>query len=66
MADVPTAVSSMMDSSVPEEPEDYTDWELDTETDQHITRLQADDQNTDEDWDLRGDGSSWEDNDART
>lgn len=60
MADVPTSLLSAMDSALPEEPEDYTDWELDEETRERLARHEEEDTNTAEGWALFT-SETWED-----
>lgn len=60
MANVPAALRGMMDSAVPEDPEDYTDWQLDEETELRIRQHESDDTNTEADWELYTD-ETWED-----
>lgn len=62
MANLPEALLGRMDSALPEEPEDYTDWEVDERTDARIHQHELNDQNTDEDWSLYS-TTSWEDDD---
>lgn len=62
MAQVPQPLLSAMDSALPIEPEDYTDWELDDETDARIGDYERNDVNSDEDWELFTE-ETWEDSD---
>lgn len=52
VADVPSKLASALDSAHPAEPEDYTEWEPDDETEARIEHLLTADNN---DWDLKGD-----------
>lgn len=55
MATVPEHLQCALDSTHPSEPEDYTDWPIDEETEQRLQELEAADIHGDEGWDLRGD-----------
>lgn len=56
MAEVPSQIASALDTNHPAQAEDYTDWEIDAETSQRLDQLEAEDTNTEEDWNLKGSG----------
>lgn len=57
MATVPEHLQCALDSTHPSEPEDYTDWPIDEETEQRLQELESADIHGNEGWDLRGDES---------
>lgn len=57
MADVPDPLRCGLDSSHPDNPEDYTDWPVNEETEKRLQELEAADIHGSEGWSLRGDDS---------
>lgn len=55
MADVPSPLTCGLDTSHPDNPEDLTDWPIDSETEGRIWVLESIDAHGAKGWDLRGD-----------